>query len=133
MSNVDAVRRIYEAFARADVPGVVAELSEDVEWEYGARSTDVPWLRPLHGTAQVPAFFRQFSTNTEMEHFVVKELLAGDDLVVAVIDIRFLVRKSGMRVEEEDQIHIWRFRDGKAVRFRHRADTHMHHVAWHGE
>ena len=133
MSNLDAVRRIYDAFVRGDVPGVVAELSDDVEWEYGAVSTDVPWLRPLRGKEMVPAFFRQLGTNTQMERFEVKALLEGDDVVVALVDARFRVTRTGKHVDEEDEVHLWRFRDGKVVRFRHRADTHMHHTAWHGD
>ena len=133
MSNLDAVRRIYDAFGRADVPGVLAELSEDVEWEYGAGSTDTPWLRPLHGRQMVPAFFRQLFTNTEIEHFAVKDLLEKGDLVLAVVDMRFRVIRTRKVVDEEDEVHVWRFREGKVVRFRHRADTHLQHEAWHGD
>jgi hypothetical protein len=32
--NVEAVKAIYESFGRGDVPGVLARLDPDVEWEH---------------------------------------------------------------------------------------------------
>jgi ketosteroid isomerase-like protein len=31
MSNLDAVRSVYEAFAKGDVPGVIGFLAADIE------------------------------------------------------------------------------------------------------
>lgn len=52
---------------------------------------------------------------------------------MALIDLDATVRATGRRVVEEDEVHIWHFNDaGFVQRFRHRADTHLHHLAWQG-
>ncbi|MEO8561832.1 MAG: nuclear transport factor 2 family protein [bacterium] len=126
ISRVDVVRTIYGAFARGDVPTVLAQLTPDVEWEYGADDTDVPWLQPRHGRGAVPAFFAAFGGATDLLRFDVKELLEGVDVVIAIIDIEFAVPATGTVVIEEDQIHIWQFTGSHVSRFRHRCDTHQH-------
>ena len=130
MSHLESVQKIYAAFGQGDVPTILAQLADDVEWEYGVNSTSVPWLQPRRGRNEVPQFFQALGGAVDMHHFAVKALLEGDDIVVALIDIDFTVRATGKRVVEEDEAHIWRFRDGKVVRFRHRADTHQHQRAY---
>jgi ketosteroid isomerase-like protein len=132
MPHADTVRGIYDAFARGDVAAILEPLADDVEWEYGVNSTTVPWLQPRRGRDAVPAFFEALFGAVELHRFEAKELLEGRDLVVAIIDIEFTVRATGRRVVEEDEAHVWRFADGKVVRFRHRADTHQQQLAWNG-
>ena len=132
MTNADVVRGIYDAFGRGDVAAILATLADDVEWEYGVNSTTVPWLQPLRGRDAVPAFFETLLPAIEIHRFEPKEFLEGGDLVVAIIDFDFTVRATGRRVVEEDEAHLWRFADGKVVRFRHRADTHQQQLAFDG-
>jgi hypothetical protein len=41
------------------------------------------------------------------------------------------VKKTGKKVTEEDEVHIWHFNDaGKITRFRHCVDTHQHVQAY---
>lgn len=130
MSHADTVRGIYEAFARGDVAAILETLADDVEWEYGVNSTTVPWLQPRRGRDAVPGFFETLFPAIEIHRFEPKELLESGDLVVAIIDFEFTVRATGRRVVEEDEAHLWRFADGKVVRFRHRADTHQQQLAY---
>lgn len=129
MSHTDIVRGIYQAFTRGDVAAILAPLSEDVEWEYGLSSTNVPWLQPRRGRDAVPGFFEALGSAVEIHRFEPKEFLEGDELVVVIIDFEFTVRATGRRVVEEDEAHLWRFADGKVTRFRHRADTHQQQLA----
>ena len=57
MANIDVVREIYGAFGRGDIPAILGHLAENVDWEYGPVSTDVPWLQHRRGRAQVGEFF----------------------------------------------------------------------------
>ncbi len=53
--------------------------------------------------------------------------------VVALFNVELTVKATGKRVVEEIQVHLWHFNPaGKVVRFRHRADTHQHQMAWRG-
>jgi hypothetical protein len=132
MPNADVVRGIYDAFGRGDVAAILAQLADDVEWEYGVNSTTVPWLQPRRGRDAVPGFFETLFSAIEIHRFEPKEFLEGGGLVVVIIDFEFTVRATGRRVVEEDEAHLWRFAGGKVVRFRHRADTHQQQLAFEG-
>lgn len=133
MSNVETVQQIYAAFGRGDVPAIVEHFAEDIVWEYGVNSTDIPWLQPLHGRAETVRFFEALGA-VELRRFEPKAFLEGGDLVVVVLDFEAVVRETGRVIVEEDEAHIWRFdANGKVRRFRHRADTHQHWLAYHGK
>jgi ketosteroid isomerase-like protein len=107
------------------------QLADDVEWEYGVNSTDVPWLQPRRGRADVGKFFESLAA-MEISKFVPNHVLSQGDLVVALVDLDAKVKATGQRVVEEDEVHIWYFDDrGRVRRFRHRADTHQHWTALH--
>lgn len=132
MENVAVVQQIYEAFGRGDVPAILDHLAEDVEWEYGVNSTDVPWLQPRRGRQEVRGFFEALGA-LEIQNFTPKTMLESDDVVVAIVDFEATVKETGQRISEEDEAHIWRFAEGKVVRFRHRADTHQSQLAYQGQ
>ncbi|MBM3777634.1 MAG: hypothetical protein FJW23_05250 [Acidimicrobiia bacterium] len=132
MAYRDTVLAIYEAFGRGDVPAILAKLADGVAWEYGVNSTEVPWLQPRRGRDGALAFFQSLSA-VEITRFQVKTLLDSGPIVVALVDLEGTVRATGRRVVEEDEVHIWHFNEaGLVSRFRHRADTHQHHLAWTG-
>lgn len=130
MGALETVQSIYEAFGRGDAPAVLACLSEDVEWEYGAGGSTVPWLQPRRGHDGALAFFDSLQ-HMGLQVFRPKRILAEGNTVVGLIDIEFEVPRTGRRVEEEDEVHIWHFdAAGKVIRFRHRVDTLEHERAW---
>jgi ketosteroid isomerase-like protein len=130
--QTEIVQEIYQAFGRGDVATIVSHLAEDVEWEYGVNSTDVPWLQPRRGRAGAAEFFRTLS-DVEIHKFEPTRLLEDGNVVMALIDLEAAVRTTGRRVVEVDEVHIWHFdATGKVVRFRHRVDTHQHWVAHRG-
>ncbi len=131
-ANSNAVREIYEAFGRGDIPTILAKLDENVEWEYGAAPHGVPWLQPRRGRNEASKFFESLAA-IEIHSFVPKAILEGGSVVVALIDLLFTVKNTGKKVTEEDETHVWRFNDaGKVVRFRHCADTNQHAQAYRG-
>jgi hypothetical protein len=133
MSNVQTVQQIYAAFGQGDIPAILGHLAEDIDWEYGIQEAGVPWLKPGKGRAAVPAFFESLAA-LEFHRFQPKTLLESGDVVVALIDLAVTVKATGRHVQEEDEVHIWRFDgNGKVVRFCHRVDTHKHWLAWKGE
>ena len=133
MANLATVQQIYEAFGKGDVPTILSHLAEDVVWEYGVNSTDVPWLQPRRGRAQVTAFFEALA-DFEIRSFVPKSFFEAGDEVVVLVDLDATVRSTGRPVVEEDEVHIWRFDSrGQVRQFRHRADTHQQWKAFKGQ
>lgn len=48
------MQQIHAAFGRGDIPCILAQSAEDVDWEHD-KVAPVPWRRPRKGRAQVPA------------------------------------------------------------------------------
>ena len=132
MSHLATVQGIYAAFRRGDVPAILECLAEDVAWEYGLNSTDVPWLQPRRGRSEVGGFFRSLGA-VEFHRLEVTTFLESGSVVVVLLQVEATVYATGRRVSEADEVHIWHFDDaGRVARFRHRADTHQQHLAFHG-
>ena len=130
MSRIGIVQGIYEAFGRRDVPAILEQLADNVEWEYGVNSTNVPWLQPRDGRADVVGFFQSLA-DLDIHKFQPHTFLEAGDVVVVLLELEGTVRATGRRIVEEDEVHIWRFNaEGKVKRFRHRADTHQHWTAF---
>ena len=131
--QITIVSNIYAAFGRGDVPGILAQLAEDVEWEYGPASTDtgLPWLQPRRTRAAVGEFFGVLGRELEVRRFAPTQLLENGQTVVALIDIELLVKRTGRTIREFDEVHLWHFgADGRVARFRHAVDTLQHFRAW---
>lgn len=131
MGHAATVQRMYEAFGRGDVPAIMEFIAEDVEWEYGTQpSHDVPWLQPRKGRAAVMGFFQSLA-GMEFHKFQPTAILEGDGVAVALVDIEVTVKKTGRKMSEKDEVHVWRFGpNGKVVAFRHGVDTHAHVEAY---
>ena len=133
MSNLATVQGIYAAFGRGDIPAILAALADDVEWEYGVNSTDVPWLQPRRGRDAVLGFFQSLAT-VEIHQFVPSACFESGGTVVALCQFEATVKATGKRIAEVDEVHVWHFdAAGKVARFRHRIDTHHQHLAFHGQ
>lgn len=56
--------------------------------------------------------------------------LVGDRQVAVPVTATFVVRATGKRCPEHEEMHLWTFGpDGKGVAFRHLVDTHLHWLA----
>lgn len=122
MSNLETVQKIYAAFGRGDIPSILENLAEDVEWEkwdgnYG-QDAGVPWLRHIKGRSNVGEFFAA-AASLEIHRFEVMDLLEGGNKVAAIA--------VGSRYFDEEEMHLWTFNDkGEVTAFRHYADTAKH-------
>ena len=132
MSHIESIQAIYEAFGRGDIPAILARLSENVEWEYGVNTTDVPWLQPRRGRDGAAQFFQSLAA-LDFRDFRVTFIAGSGDTVVALCDVEAVVRETGKTFVEADEAHVWYFgADGLVSRFRHRVDTRQQWLAYHG-
>lgn len=128
--NVKTAVVIYEAFGRGDVPAILEQLADDVEWERpAARDTGLPYLKPRRGRDEAAAFFADLMANLELTHF---EPLAfcdgGDTVAVPVAHAGRIV--GGGDIPMTDEVHVWRFGpDGKVAGFQHVFDFAVHERA----
>jgi uncharacterized protein len=120
-SNLDAVRRSYEAFARDDLDAVVADMHEEIEWH---QAQGLPHGGDYRGLADVrrvifepldEEWWDEFSADPD------EFIEAGEDVVVLG---RYRGRAKGTGKQLDVPFaHVWTFRDGKAIRFRQFLDT----------
>ena len=132
-SNLQAVRTIYDAFGRADIATLLAQLSPDVRWDEFADSfaqrAGVPWLQARRGRDDVMKFFAVIA-GWKISDFKVLDLIGDGRQIVAEIAIEAFIPDTGRTLHEEE-LHLWSFDDtGQVERFRHYCDTAKHmHVA----
>jgi uncharacterized protein len=128
-SNVQKVMDVYAAFGRGDVQSILAHFAEDVDCEYEGGSTDVPYLQRRHGRAGVLEAFAAIA-GLEVVVFAPKMILENASLVAAIVEAEFIVRATGKRIVERDEVHLWWFDDdGRVARFKHAIDTAQHAAA----
>jgi len=120
--KVEAVERLYAAYGRGDVPTVLADLADDVDWAAEAAGSAVPWWGSFRGKGEVPRFFAAIGTNVDVTEFDIVSLASNDTDVVATIHWTFTVKSTGKTASMYMQ-HWWRFADGKIVFFRGSEDT----------
>jgi ketosteroid isomerase-like protein len=121
VANVVAVRRAYEAFARGDMDGVVADMHPEIEWH---QAEGLPHGGHYRGLEEVRRVIFEPLDEEWWDEFsaVPGEFLeAGDEVVVLG---RYYARaKATGKPLDVPFVHLWTFRDGKAVRFRQFLDT----------
>lgn len=132
MQNVQTIEKLYAWFGQGNIPAIIEVMSADVDWDY-AQSDVTPWLTKRRGRDGVGAFFAAVGEHIEFKRFDLKEVFGTPDgsVVVALVDVEAVIKKTGRAIREEDEIHLWRFgRDGRVERFRHGVDTAAHLAAW---
>ena len=132
MNHVDTTRQIIHSFLQGDIPAILERLAPDVEWEYGAISTDVPWYQARRGRAGAQAFFENLAA-VEFLTFEPKAVLGDGELVVVVIDSDYRVRATDGVIRYTDVALVFRFdAAGRVAKFKHSVDTHQAWLAYHG-
>ena len=121
MSNVESVRRSYEAFARGDMDAVVADMHPEIEWHQAEGLPHGGFYRGLDEVRRAifdpldDEWWDDFSADPD-------EFLAARDEVVVFGRYRGRAKGTGKRLDVPF-VHVWSFRDGLAWRFRQFLDT----------
>ena len=121
--NVQRMRELYDAFARGDVPTVLAAMDEAIDWqeaESGPYATAEPLIGPDAVVANVLARLGQ-----DFEGFRIEpERFVGDGGTVVMIG-RYKADRAHAtgRPLDAQAVHVWDLRDGRLVRFRQYTDT----------
>ena len=123
MSNVDTVKDLYGAFARGDVPTVLAGMSPDIEWREAEGSPYQPsgaaWIG---GDAIVENLFMRLAT--EWDGFTIHPERFHDAGETVVVEGRYTGTYIATGVSADQQCcHVFTFENGKLVRFQQFTDT----------
>ena len=118
-SNLDAIRRAYDAFLRRDIPRVLAEFDPAIHW-VEPDLPGLPWAGTHHGREAVErdVFGRVFARYDEFAMEPQRFVEVGETVVVTG-RLRGRAR-SGARLDAPFA-HVWKLRHGKAVRMENHA------------
>jgi len=121
MSSLELVRRAYDAFARQDMDGVLADMHPDIEWQ---QAQGLPHAGLYRGLDEVR---RNIFDPLDRDWWVgftadPDEFIDGGDRIVVTGRYRAVAKETGKPLDVP-YVHIWTVHDGKAVRFRQFLDT----------
>jgi ketosteroid isomerase-like protein len=115
--NVDLIRGGYEAFARQDIPAVLALFDQNIEW----RTPDtLPEGGTVRGPQGVARFFQSLPKLYAELRVQPDEFLDAGDRVVVLGHHRGRAARGAFEV---GFAHAWTLRDGKVTRFVEYTDT----------
>jgi ketosteroid isomerase-like protein len=120
--NVAAIKAIYDAFGSGDIPTAIAGMSPDLEWN---EADDFPYAdrNPYVGPqAILEGVFGRIGAEWDGFAAHVGELLDAGDTVVALGRYSGAYKATG-KPQDTQFVHVWRLKDGKAVRFQQYANT----------
>ena len=120
-ANLDAVRASYDAFSSGDLEGALGMMSEDIVWH---QAQGLPHGGTYHGLAAVRAAIFDPLDEQWWDGFDARpsEIIGMDDHVVVLGRYTATAKGSGAPLDVPFA-HVWRFADGRAVRFHQFTDT----------
>ncbi|HUE80946.1 MAG TPA: nuclear transport factor 2 family protein [Pyrinomonadaceae bacterium] len=126
MSNLNSVQGVYDAFAKADIPGVLGFLSSDINW---TEAEGFPYGGTYIGpNAVLEGVFMRLGTEWEGFAAVPEEFIDAGDTVVVLGKYSGKYKATGKSFQA-NFAHVWKVRDRKAVRFVQYVDTLIVHQA----
>src|SRR5690349_17420734 len=92
--NAQKVQEMYAAFQRGDIPTILNEVEEDVEWEQPGPAI-LPTAGRYQGRNGVASFFAHVAETWEFEAFEPREYIGQGDKVIAFGYYRAKARSTG--------------------------------------
>ena len=120
--DVALIRNLSEAFAKGDVPAVLAAMSPDIVWN---EAENYPYAdgNPYRGPEAILAgVFARIGSEWDGFAAVPEEYIDGGDTIVVLGRYRGTYRASGRSMDAQ-MVHVWRLADGRITRFDQRVDT----------
>jgi ketosteroid isomerase-like protein len=120
--HVSLVKQVYDAFAKGDVPGVLANFDPQIDWreaEGFAYADGNPYIGP---EAVLQGVFGRLMSEWNGFAATPQEFLATADGVVTLGRYTATNKATG-RAVDAPFAHIWRVQDGKLRYFQQFTDT----------
>jgi uncharacterized protein len=120
-SPLEIARSSYEAFARDDIDGVLADLDSQIEWQ---QAQGLPHGGTYRGIDEVRHnifdpldrdWWNEFTAHPE-------EFLDAGDQIVVLGRYQGIAKQSGLPLDVPF-VHVWTVREGRVTRFRQFLDT----------
>ena len=114
MTNLNAIKALYEAFAKGDIPTVLGTLSHDIAW---TEAEGFPYGGTYNGPkAVLTGVFMRLGSEWDGFAAVPDKFIDGGDTVVVLGKYGGKYKATGKSINV-DFAHVWKMQDGKAARF----------------
>ena len=117
----EIVQQAYAAFGRADVPGILEFVADQVDWEMVGPASLV-YAGRRHDRDGVAAFFAGVGQADEIHAFEPREFIAAGEHVTVLGWERTTVRATGREFDSE-WVHVFTVKNNKVTRWRGFYDT----------
>jgi ketosteroid isomerase-like protein len=125
-TNKEIIEAHYNAFVQGDFDAVMAPLADDISW---TEADGFPLAGTYHGRQAVADdVFAVLQRDWDGYMLEVDEVLQDGDTVMGVGTYSGTYKATG-RPFSARVVHLWRFKDGKAVKFEQVTDTAMVNAA----
>ncbi len=118
VANIEVIKRIYEAFARQDLEGVLALVDTEC---VVTQDASLPWGGRYVGHDGVSTFAFALMESSDSA-VIVESLFEADGRVIQCGRSRGTVRANG-KVFDVPEVHIWTVKDGKVLAAHFAIDT----------
>jgi ketosteroid isomerase-like protein len=116
----DTIRGAYAAFAKGDIPAVLAVLDPKVSW---TEAEGFPYGGTYSGPdAVLQGVFMKLGTEWDGYSAAAHEFVTEGDTVVALGEYSGTYKATGKSFKAPF-VHVWKFKNGKAVSFEQHTDT----------
>jgi len=112
---IQSIKDVYAAFGRGDVATILSKLSSDVSWEVEAPA-EISFAGIRKGPDAVKGFFQAIANDHADPKLEITEYLSSTDAVATFGRYKCTLKKTGKHVDSP-VAHLFKFRDGKIVRF----------------
>jgi len=120
--NVEFVRSSYERFNAGDLEGALSMMGEEIEWH---QAQGLPHGGDYYGLPAVRAAIFDPLDEEWWDDFLATpaEIIGCGEHVVVLGRYTARAKRTG-RPLDVPFAHVWRFREGRAIRFNQFVDTH---------
>jgi len=121
-NNLAVIQGAYDAFAKGDVPAVLAALDANVVWNE-AEGNEYADGNPYKGPNAVNALFGRLGSDHEYFNLADIQLHEmSNNQVLATMRYKAKLKKNGAVIDAQ-AAHFWTLKDGKVTAFQQYVDT----------
>jgi uncharacterized protein len=112
----EIVQKAYAAFGRADIPGIVEFVADNVDWEFVGPAS-LAYAGRRHSKAEVAAFFAAIPQVDQIHEFEPREFIEAGEHVTVLGWERSTAIDSGQDFASE-WAHVFTVKNNKVTRWR---------------
>lgn len=113
--HIQTIKDLYAALGRGDAATILSKLSSDVSWEVEAPA-ELSFAGIRKGPEAVKGFFQAIANDHADPKLEITDYFGSPDGVATFGRYKCTLKKTGKRVDSP-VAHLFKFRDGKIVRF----------------